>query len=314
MTDRFPIQVPSSVTAHFIIAVPETTAVGAELLHAPLSLLGCGGALATTARELVESSRLILGGGPAETSGWRDRLRGVAGPGDETTCLLSATQHIVVTSIGPPAAGPREAQAARFLARSIATRAAGVLVDAMANQALSRAGSPGAPRAEAESFVLGDDWLAVFVNGDGESEAGRVRVETAGLRRFALPELTMQNVPLGRMLTAVNVVRALAYRLLRDYWVWLAGQAGERVWWVQRECYAAARDVWRFWGAYPVVRGGVWVRLSPCVGGSADEIAKLEVGPSGAQSGEGWWADVAGPAIPLLRSAPAARARQPPPA
>src|SRR6266545_1388343 len=275
MTDRLPIELPSSITAHFVIAASGTTTTGADPIDEQLTSFGGTGALATLARDLFEASRLVVNGGPAATSGWHDQLCGVAGPGDETARLPDASQHIVVTSVGPPAAGPREAQAARFVARSIAARTAGVVVDVMANQALARGGGPpgppgppGAPRGEADTFVLGDEWLAVFVDcDDTPATAGLVRVKTAGLHRFALPELAMRNVPLGRMLTAVNIVRAMAYRLLLESWAWLAGHPGEPVWWIEREQYAAARDVWRYWGARPVGGGGVWVRLSSRVGG-----------------------------------------------
>jgi len=301
MTDRLPIELPSSVTAHFVVAVPDATIFSVDVLREPLLSLAGPEALAVAARELVESSRLIVGGGPAATSGWRDRLCGVAGPGAETARLPGASHHVVVTSIGPPASGPREAQAARLLARSIAARVAGVVVDIAAKQAVSRVWPSGERRVEAETFVLGDDWLAVFVRcADEIAAGGRVRVETAGLRRFALPELTMRDVPLGRMVTAVNIVRALAFRLLRDHWAWLAAHAGEPVRWVEREHYVAARDVWRYWGAAPIGGGGVRVRLSPWPGGPPGRVAMLELVPPGPYQADGWWADEAGPVIPLL--------------
>jgi hypothetical protein len=312
MTDRLPIEPPSSNTAHFLVAVPDMM-VDAGPLDDLVSSLGGAGPLAATARELFETSRLVVDAGPAATSGWHDRLCGVAGPGDETARLPGAVQHIVVTSAGPPAAGPREAQAARLVARSIAARTAGVVVDATANQALSGGDPSDAPRGEAEIFVLGDEWLAVFVGYDHDAvTTGRVRVETAGLRRFALPELTTRDVPLGRMLTAVNIVRALAYRLLREYWVWLSAHPGQTVWWIERERFAAARDVWRYWGARPVGDGGVWVRLSPRGCGPPDRLARLEITPAGATPGDDWWAAEASPAIPLLTSAPSAEPAPPP--
>jgi hypothetical protein len=240
-------------------------------------------------------------------SDWRDRLCAVAGPGEATACLPGAAQHIVVTSAGPPATGPREAQAARFLARAIASRAAGVVVDITANQALSRAGPSGEPRVEADTFVLGDDWIAVFVQcEDEDGAAGHVCVETAGLRRFGLCELTMRDVPLGRMLTAINIVRALAFRLLHEHWAWLSEHPGRAVRWVERERYAAARDVWRYWGARPVGGGGVRIRLSPWPDGPPSRVAMLEITPPGAHPAEDWWAGAAAPVIPLLTSAPAA--------
>ena len=313
MKDPLPIEPPISVTAHFVVAAPGLATPGADdSPEEPSSSPGAaavrhGGALAVTARTLIEASRLVVRAGPAATSGWRTRLCGAAGPHDETAWLPGASRHIVVTSTGPPAAGPREAQAARFVARSIAARTAGVVVDVMANQVLARGDPSDALRAEADAFVLGDDWLAVFVSFDETAAtAGRMRVETAGLARFALPELTMGDVPLGRMLTAVNIVRALAYRLLRDYWAWRAGHPGEAVWWIERERYAAAGDVWRYWGARPAEGGGVRVRLARGAGGPPDEVAPLEIGPCDAPACEAWWAEEAAPAIPLLTSAPRA--------
>ncbi|HEX6472377.1 MAG TPA: hypothetical protein VF069_25010 [Streptosporangiaceae bacterium] len=313
MTQRVPIDLPGSVTAHFVVAVPEPAAFSAELVRAPLPPPSAAGGPAATARRLHAASRLVVGGGPAATSGWAGRLSAVAGPGDATASLPAATHHIVVTSTGPPATGPHEAMAARFLARSLAGRTGGVVVDVTANQALSRAGPAGAvPAADGGAFALGDEWLAVFVRYHEEvSAAGLVRVETAGLRRFALPELAMPHVPLGRMLTAVNIVRALAHRLLHDHWAWLAAHREEPVRWVDREHYAAARDVWRYWGARPVGGGGVWVRLSAGVGPAPDRVAWLEITPCTARPRDDWWAEEAAPVIPLLTSAPAAPPRVP---
>jgi hypothetical protein len=311
VTQRLPIDLPSSVTAHFVIAVPDPAGFSTDLIRAPIPPAGEASGLAAAARRLHEASRLVVGGGPAATSGWAGRLAGVAGPGDATACLPGASHHIVVTSIGPPAAGPHEARAARFVARSLAARSGGVVVDVTANQALSRAGPAGAaPAAEAGAFTLGDEWLAVFVRYDEQApDGGRVGVETAGLRRFALPELVMRQVPLGRMLTAVNIVRALAYRMLRDHWAWLSAHQGERVRWVDREHHAAARDVWRYWGARPVGGGGVRVRLSCRAGAAPDRAAELEITPCTARPHDDWWAEEAAPVIPHLTSAPAAPPR-----
>lgn len=313
MTERLPIEPPASVTAHFVVAAPGLTTAGADDAGAAWSLTGdvaarrAGGPLAGAARELIEASRLAVRAGPAATSGWQARLRGVAGPRAETARLPGASRHIVVTSTGPPPAGPGEAQAARFVARSIAIRTAGVVVDVTANQVLAGGDPRDAPCAESDAFVLGDDWLAVFVNLDeAATTAGRMRIETAGLARFALPELIMREVPLGRVLTAVNIVRALAYRLLRDCWAWRAGHPDEPVWWAERERYAAAADVWRYWGARPAGGGGVRVRLGRCAAWPPGEVAPLEIIPSDAPAGDAWWAEVAAPAIPLLTSAPRA--------
>src|SRR5690606_10434706 len=130
------------------------------------------------------------------------RLRALGGGEGELAALRSARRHLVVTSIADPAAQPRQAQAARLVARTLAAATGGRGADLAANPPPSDPPGP-----EPDRFLLCDDWLGVFLTpGEGRT----LRADTAGLHRFGLPELVAVRIPYGRMLTAVTVLRGLA--------------------------------------------------------------------------------------------------------
>lgn len=273
--------IPESVTTHFLVATAEQVEVEAADLCGLLGENGWWGshtaALAATARELLSSPLLLLRGEPAAWSGLAPVLDGIAGPDAELTRLRQAGHHLVLTSVAPPAAQPLYAQASRYAARVLAERTGGVVADLRSGHVLPGGDLPGLER---ERFVLADDWVLVFMSAD---ERG-VRAETAGLARFGLPDLAARRVPLGRMLTAANVLRALSYRLLAEHWRWLSDHPGGRTRQIAAGQYAGAQDLWRFWGARPVSDGGVGVRLAP-------EGNLLVVGPPDDRPEETWWDD-----------------------
>jgi hypothetical protein len=303
MTGRLGLEIPTSVTTHFVVATHDTAPIGAGYVRDLLCASGSG-PLADTAGDLIESPLLVVRGESGVISDWRDRLRGVAGSAEGAAFVSQAPRHIVVASIASPAAQPRHAQAARLVARLLAAANTGVVVDLAARHVVTEIGAAGDER---ESFVLGDDWLAVFLTCDDEAaEHGRVRVVTAGLGRFGLPELTMGGVQFGSMHTAVGIVRALAVRLVSEHWDWLADHPRDPVWWISRRRCVDGGDVWRYWGAQPLSGGSVWVRLDSIAGVLSDDPVVLEVSPTGDHRGDDWWSKVAAPAIPMLTSPPGA--------
>jgi hypothetical protein len=301
MAGRLGLEIPTSVTTHFVVATRDSAPISVGYVRDLLCAVGSG-PLADTARDLLESPLLVVRGESGVISDWRDRLRGVAGSAEGAAFVRQASRHIVVASIASPAAQPRHAQAARLVARLLAAANTGVVVDLAARHVVTEIDAAGDER---ESFVMGDDWLAAFVTCDDEAaRPGRVRVVTAGLGRFGLPELTMRGIQFGSMHTAVGILRALAVRLVTEHWDWLADHPRDPVWWISRRQCVSGGDVWRYWGAQPLSGGGVWVRLDSRADGSSDGPVGLEVSPTGDHRGDDWWSKVAAPAIPMLTSAP----------
>jgi hypothetical protein len=300
MNGQIALEIPESVTTHFLVATNDAAPPGTGYVRDLLSI-STAGSLAVIARDLLESPLLYVKDESTATSDWRDRLRGVAGVEAEVEFVLQASHHVVVTSVAAPAAQPRHAQAARLVARLVAAATSGVAVDLAANHAFTAVDTAGTER---DAFVLGDDWLATFVTCDDQaSEPGRVRVETAGLRRFGLPDLTMRGVQFASMLTAVNIVRALAFRLVTEHWNWLADHPREPVRRLDRRQCAAGRHLWSYWGARPLSGDTVWVRLDS----RPNDPTLVEVSPAGNPRGDDWWTKVAAPAMPMLTSPPGAR-------
>ncbi|GAA4150613.1 hypothetical protein [Actinomadura keratinilytica] len=262
---------PETVTSRFLVSAGEP-------LPADVSgLLGTGGGPAALARELHARSALTLREHRPRAE-WLAHLGGTSG---RLQRLQDARHHMLVHVRGAPDDAPRHAQAARQAARLLAAAAGGLVVDVDSYQVVHT--SP----AERERFVLGDQWIGVFVAGDRTL----VRADTWGLHRFGLPELVARDVPLGHLLTAVNLLRVLAFRLFSRR------RAGA----VPGTLLVDGADLLRFWGARPVPAGRFMVRLAPGTGGCRGCRSALEVAPTG--RGAGWWDDGPGRALPKLLSA-----------
>jgi hypothetical protein len=250
--------------------------------------------LARTACELLESPLLLVAGERASDSVWTARLEGVAGAEGDLRRLRGAEHHLVLTSVAPPAAQPRHAQAVRFVARVLAEHTGGLVADLAAGQTLP---SAQVPADEVERFVLADDWTAAFVGPDDEFETPepgqvRIRIDIAGLARFAVPDLVARHVPGDRMITSINLLRALSHRLLAEHWAWLAGHPGHRARRIEAEQHLDAGDLRRFWGAQPVGDGGLRVRLAWGRPDCPDCPDLIEVvPPDGRDPGE-WWQQI----------------------
>jgi hypothetical protein len=157
---------------------------------------------------------------------------------------------------------------------------------------------------EHPDFCLADDWLATFIS---EAPTG-MRLTTAGLHRFGLPELEAREIPLSNTFAAVTLVRCLSVTLLTDHWDWLACNPGAPSRRLPDHCHADSRDVWHYWAAEPpeAVTGRVDVRLRPSEEDGPSTLPYLAVGPPSdftAPTAE-WWNDVVDLTMPYVPKAP----------
>lgn len=237
MGELLGIDIPESVVTRFLVATDEARPPGARHLRDMLS----AGGLGRTARDLLASPLLSVGGGPAAGSPWEGRLDLLGGGDAELAEVRSARRHLPVTLLAGPAAQPRHAQAARLVARTLAVAAGGRVVDLAANQVLAPSDPPGH---EPERFVLGQDWLGVFMAPDGDR---RLRCDTAGLHRFGMPELVVRHIPYAHLLAAAALVRGLAQRLLADHLAWLQASPHPTHRTIPADRTLAPADLLRYW-------------------------------------------------------------------
>src|SRR5262249_52684198 len=153
-------------------------------------------------------------------SGYTDLMAGAAWARPEERHLLDKfSHHVVVMGHIPPVSQPGHGQAIRAIARVLAEACDGIVYDAWSHQVLPHDFPFGAAHPE---FSLGDDGLATFVSGD-EAPGGVGRdMMTAGLHRFALPEIEAAEIPVGNVFAAVTLLRCLSVTLLSEHWDWLA--------------------------------------------------------------------------------------------
>lgn len=286
--------VPDTVTAPFVVAtarpLDDPAAVARGRVRLPL------------AAELLGSRLLRIRVGPEGASGYAALMRtaGRTRP-DEAHLPVEARHHIVISGAAPPVSQPGHAQAAREIARVVAEACDGVVYDGWTHQVLPRSFRL-AP--EHPEFCLADDWLATFVTDHDD----RLRLVTAGLHRFGLPELGAALVPAGNLAAAVTLLRCLAVRLLTEHWDWLACHPGARRRRLPAQTWADGRDVWRYWGAEPEesLAGEVRVRLRPVTGERARHLPYLVAGPPADFDADpaDWWNDVVDLAMPYVPDAP----------
>ncbi|SEF59510.1 hypothetical protein SAMN04489712_101537 [Thermomonospora echinospora] len=282
------LTIPESTTTRFLIATDDRSAPGVQRLRDALP----AGGLARTARDLLASPLLLVTGCRAADSPWACRLPGLGGGAAELAALRSARHHLVVTSIATPAAQPRHAQAARLVARTLAAITGGRVADLAANQLLTDPTGT-----ESERFALHDDWLGVFVSPD---PGPNLRADTAGLHRFGLPELLVRGVPYGRLLTAVNVLRGLAFRLLADHRAWLSAAPGAGDRQLPADPDLDLGDILRYWGTDPPDLGGpLPLHLVPSPADCPECGTGLRITPPGGQADLDWWDRTVAPAMPV---------------
>jgi hypothetical protein len=137
------------------------------------------------------------------------------------------------------------------VARALSDEVGGLVADLATGEVLEPFGFEHEPR----RWVLGQGWCSVRADGPD--------VRTGGLARFGLPELLAETVPADFVVHAMNLLRALAFRLLDDHWTWLAEHPAAHRREFGGDLELDSADLWRFWGARPFDTGALPVRLYP---------------------------------------------------
>ncbi|MGH3379974.1 MAG: hypothetical protein ACRDP6_35110 [Actinoallomurus sp.] len=291
------LDVPETVATPFVVAT-------AQPPHDPAAVARAGVRLPLAA-DLLDTPLVRFRTRPACESGFAELMGSAAWASpDDRGLLHKLTHHIIVMAHIPPVSQPDHSQAIRAITRAIAEACGGLVYDAWSHQVLPHDFRFGAEHPE---FCLADDWLATFISGE-EGPGDGLRLMTAGLHRFALPELEAPSVPMPNVFAAVTLLRCLSVTLLSEHWDWLACNPGTRSRPLRQHAWAEGRDVWRYWAAEPreEVTGRVRVRLSRIQGDSPVALPYLAVGPPAtfnAPPGE-WWNDVVDLAMPYVSTAP----------
>ncbi|MCK2221757.1 hypothetical protein MF672_049315 [Actinomadura sp. ATCC 31491] len=148
--------------------------------------------------------------------------------------LRRAKEHVVVTAAAPPYRLPGVVQTARAIARCLARACDGVLIDPLAGGAVDACGrGPGEP----PDFSLGDDWLGWDVqvhdaatcppwDPADTAACDCLRMTSRGLRRFALPEITLDGASCAHTLCATSLLRAVAHHLVAGQLAYLQAHPG----------------------------------------------------------------------------------------
>ena len=291
------LDVPETVATPFVVATAHpprdpVAAARARVRH-PLA----AGLLRTPLVQVTTS--------PAAESGYAELLDGAAWARSEDRGLLhKLTHHTVVLGHVPPVSQPGHGQAVRAIARAIAEACEGVVYDAWSHQVLPHDFRFGTEHPE---FCLADGWLAAYITGD-RAPGGSLHLVTAGLHRFALPELEADGVPVSSVLAAVTLLRCLSVTLVSEHWDWLACNPGAGSRPFRRHTWADGRDVWRFWAAEP--RGSfparMRVRFTRTGDDGPDSLPYLAVGPPAdfTASAQEWWNDVVDLTMPFVSGVP----------
>lgn len=140
--------------------------------------------------------------------------------------------------------------------------------------------------------------------GGGPGAAGRrcLRITLLGMRRFGLPDLAIDGVPCAHDLPALNLLRAVARRLLTDQRRWCRERPGRPTRLLDDHPTIEPGDFWAFWAATPCAGGTpITVRLV------AASTAMLEVRPPDGYRGTRaeWGRRVLARAMPPLVGCPA---------
>lgn len=193
----------------------------------------------------------------------------------ERRLLRRSRQHLTVSSAAPPHDQPAAVQAARAVARALAQAYGGLLADPLTGAVLP------AHDPEPTAFRLADGWLGWDVqvhdgaacspwDPAGIGACDGLMVTSRGLRRFALPEITLDGAACAHTLCATNLLRTVAARLVAGHLAFAAAHPGAR--------RRAIDD------HLPLPPAPLGVRLTPCAPASSPgsgSIRRLKVGPAG---------------------------------
>jgi hypothetical protein len=299
------LDIPDTVPTPFVIATEQPLRDPVAVAHARVRQ--------RLAADLLGTSLVRIRTLPVGDSGYSELMSEAAWARSEDRSLLHKfTHHIVVMGDMPPVSQPDHGQALRAIARAIAEACDGLVYDAWSHQVLPHDFRHGLEHPE---FCLADDWLATFISeGGGPSGERRVtprraglQLTTAGLHRFALPELEARSVPVGNVFAAVTLLRCLAVTLLYEHWDWLACNPGASSRHLPDHAWVEGRDVWRYWAAEPTVTvgGRVHVRLQHAGEEGPEALPYLAVGPPSDFAGKPreWWNDVVDLSMPYVPEA-----------
>ena len=225
-TITFPV--PSTTTSRFAVAatnIPEGPAALLRTVDGPY-LAHIAGRLGTRQLQVAREDLTCLRWDPGQITAARPEDRQLARAFNE------AEQFAVVTAFAPITDQPRAVQVARAAAYALAEATGGIAADLVTGHVLTPS------TRERTRFVLADRWLGDVlppfrangrctaadpgVDPEGVNGCACLRLRTRGLRRFGLPELQITEVACPHDLTALNVLRTTARRLLTDHWSWLA--------------------------------------------------------------------------------------------
>ncbi|MFL6055780.1 MAG: hypothetical protein ACJ72W_23195 [Actinoallomurus sp.] len=300
----FVLSVPEVVTSHYVIATSEPPvdpyAVVPWRVSEPFR---------KPAIEALKTPRLGIFTVEAGEATWR--LDDVLASEEDRRRIHESSHQIVLVHQALTVEQPHREQVARAVARALADASGGVLIDPQARQVLLR---DGLARAERGWFRMGDQWFGTRYQVDeaarrlgpaGDADAAVcacLRITLLGLRRFGLPDLVIDKVACTQDLPALNLLRAVASRLLTDQWRWCRERPARPTRRLDDHPKIEPDDFWNFWGATPFVDGSpVVTRLT------ATSAATLEVAPPADYTGTvaDWSREVLAPAMPPLVGCPA---------
>ncbi|GAA3581396.1 hypothetical protein GCM10022419_073670 [Nonomuraea rosea] len=153
---------------------------------------------------------------------------------DERRHLRRTKHHVVLSTTAPPHDLPASVQAARAAARALARECDGLLIDPLTGATILTCGRCAG---EPTGFRLNDDWLAWDVQVHDAATCPPwdpadtgvcdcLRVTSRGLRRFALPEITLDGAACAHNLCATNLLRTVANRLITDHLAYVTTHPG----------------------------------------------------------------------------------------
>lgn len=294
------LSVPETVTSHYVIATndppPDPYAVVPWRVPEPFR---------RPAIEALRTPRLGIVVIDARAATWR--FDDVLASEEDHRRIRGSSHHIVVAHEAATAEQPRREQTARAVARALADATGGVLIDPQARQVVLR---DGLARVERDRFRMADQWLGTRYDvgaagataGVPATDCSCLRITLVGLRRFGLPDLVIDKVACAHDVAALNLLRALACRLLGDQWRWAASRPDQRVRSLADHPKVEPDDFWAFWSATPFTDGRpLVVRLA------APSPAIIEVGPPAGYDGTRaqWGREVLARAMPPLVGCPA---------
>jgi hypothetical protein len=295
--DELTLDIPLKTTTQFLIPTSHPLAWPAEHIAPQLDRLADSPDhrnLATAALGLLDSADLTIEMVAAARSTWREELADVAAPDHSLYARLAAPFHHIAEVSAPTAAQPQAAQESRLIARLLADGCGGVVADLAARAVL-----PPNPE-EPPQWHVGDGWITIFQTMD-DPASHDLRVETGGLNRFGLPELCTRKVGLDVQLTATNLLRGMATKLIHGLREHLAGPgpSADTTWTIPARQHLESAWVSHYYRQPPIHAGALSVVLEPMPDSPNADLEVLPPKLIRADTGR-WWRKYAALTIPDL--------------